>query len=287
MACDYVINIKITDDNKDGFATAPDGVLLDDKYRGMDSAEVFHLIYSEQPKGGQSDKGESLDSHDWDGAQDMTAEESRQLERDIDNAVRQGALSAGKIDGADTRDIDALMEPEVDWQSQLRQFVQETCVGDDFMTWERPNRRFIGQDVYLPSELSETMNELVIGIDTSMSISQAEVTKFLSEVQGIVLSVRPHILRLIYWDDAVRNVEVYEQNQLETLVTSTKPEGGGCTEPECVSKYIKDNGLQVDAVVMMTDGYISNWGQWSVPTLWACTRDHNVSPVGKTIHIKL
>ena len=43
IACDYVINIKIADDNKtDGFAKLPKGALLDAKYRGMDSAAVFN-----------------------------------------------------------------------------------------------------------------------------------------------------------------------------------------------------------------------------------------------------
>jgi len=44
MACDYVINLKIMDDNQDGFAKIPDGGLIDEKYRDMDTAQVFKLI---------------------------------------------------------------------------------------------------------------------------------------------------------------------------------------------------------------------------------------------------
>ena len=48
MACDYVINLKIMDDNKDGFATLPEGGLIDEKYRDMDTAQVFNLLRQEQ-----------------------------------------------------------------------------------------------------------------------------------------------------------------------------------------------------------------------------------------------
>jgi predicted metal-dependent peptidase len=48
QAMDYVINIKIADDNTDGFAVIPKGGLLDAKYRGMDTAQVFNLIHQSE-----------------------------------------------------------------------------------------------------------------------------------------------------------------------------------------------------------------------------------------------
>ena len=37
-------NIKLTDDNADGFAQMPKVGLLDAQYRGMDSAQVYNLL---------------------------------------------------------------------------------------------------------------------------------------------------------------------------------------------------------------------------------------------------
>ena len=53
-ACDYVINIKLTDDNKDGFAVMPKGGLLDERFRDMDSARVYKMLEQE----GEDDDGE-------------------------------------------------------------------------------------------------------------------------------------------------------------------------------------------------------------------------------------
>jgi predicted metal-dependent peptidase len=89
-ACDYVINIKLVDqDSKRGFITMPKSGLLDTKYRGMDSAQVYNLL-PESDEGGDGGDG-GMDDHDWDGAQEMTDEEEQQLAREIDEAVRQGA----------------------------------------------------------------------------------------------------------------------------------------------------------------------------------------------------
>ena len=106
MACDYVINLKIRDDNRDGFAKLPDGGLIDDKYSGMDSAQVFALIRKDMEEnerstgegGGTPTNGSGgMDEHDWEGAQELSEEEQRELARDIDEAIRQGAMVAGKV----------------------------------------------------------------------------------------------------------------------------------------------------------------------------------------------
>ena len=66
MACDYVINIEIVDEGKrsSGFVELPEGGLYDEKYRGLNSAEVFALL-PQQPKG----NGDGFDEHDWEGAE--------------------------------------------------------------------------------------------------------------------------------------------------------------------------------------------------------------------------
>ena len=69
-ACDYVINLKIADDNKDGFAVMPKDGLLDNKFRGMDSAQVYNILKQDQDEdGGDGGGGPSggFDEHDWDG----------------------------------------------------------------------------------------------------------------------------------------------------------------------------------------------------------------------------
>jgi len=295
VACDHVINIKIADENPDGFAKMPmkDGKpvgVLDIQYRGMDSAQVYHALPQDDDGSGGGSGGEDggLDSHDWEGAQDMPDEERKQLERDIDEAVRQGVLAAGKLGTGGRRDLDALLTPKVDWRDALREFINTTCAGNDYSTWRRPNRRFVSSGHYMPSGVSERVGELVIAIDTSGSIGGRELSQFLGEVKSICATVKPEAVRLLYWDTQVCADEKYADADVENIASSTKPAGGGGTDVRCVPKHITDKALKAQAVVVLTDGHLGGkWGQWTLPVLW-CIMGNNsaMADVGKTIHIQ-
>tara|TARA_B110000046_G_scaffold133692_1_gene139969 strand:+ start:2192 stop:3460 length:1269 start_codon:yes stop_codon:yes gene_type:complete len=315
-ACDYVINIRIVDDNKDdGFAKLPEGGLVDERFRGMDEAQVFHILRKEQdsqPPGGsggsdsqdnesgsgsgQADglengtlqSGAGLDQHDWDGAQELSDEEKHELARDIDEAIRQGALAAGKMGGTGNRDLGELLQPQVDWREVLREFVQTTCAGSDYSTYARPNRRLMSQGIYMPSGISEQVEELVIAIDTSGSIGQSELTEFLSEVKGVCDTVKPNKVRLLYWGCSVVGDESYDMHELEQLTTSTKPKGGGGTDVNCVTQYMAKKSIKPQAAIVLTDGYLyDGWGEWTCPVLWTILdNEHALADVGKTVHIK-
>ena len=316
-ACDYVINIRIVDDNKDdGFAKLPEGGLVDERFRGMDEAQVFNILRQEQdeqstgdsggsdsqdnesgdddPQGNESGSGSEqsagagLDQHDWDGAQELSDEEKRELARDIDEAIRQGAMAAGKMGGTGNRGLDELLQPQVDWREVLREFVQTTCAGSDYSTYARPNRRLMSQGIYMPSGVSEQVEELVIAIDTSGSIGQSELTEFLSEVKGVCDTVKPNKVRLLYWGSDVVGDESYDMHELDNLVTSTKPMGGGGTDVNCVTQYMAKKGIKPQAVIVLTDGHLyGGWGEWTCPVLWTILdNERALADVGKTVHIK-
>ena len=294
-ACDYVINVKLVDDNKvDKFATMTGALQagrFDEKYRGWDSAAVFHdLLKNAKPGGGQGqpgEPGEGFDAHDWDGAQDMPDADKQALAREIDEAVRQGALMAGKTGSGGDRSLEDLMQPQVDWRTALRDFITTTCTGSDFSTWKRPNRRFIGAGYYMPSGITERVQDIAVGIDTSGSIGAPELVSFLSEVRGIAESVRPERIHLLYWDTEVCQHEVYLEHDLPSLVASTKPAGGGGTMVECVPEYLNKMGISPQATIVLTDGYLGGgWGTWTCPVLWTILDNKNARPThGATLHI--
>lgn len=286
-ACDYVINLKLanTDACKEGWIKLPDGVLIDNSFADMDSAKVFKLLQS-RPKGGDGDEYNPFDEHKWDEAQEMSEQEQKDLAKEIDNALRQGALLAGKVGTGANRDLGDLLDPKQDWRELLRDFVTTTCAGKDYSTWRRPNRRYVGMDILMPSAISESLGEIVIGIDTSGSIGDEDLNAFLSEIKGICDTVKPSKVRLLYWDTAVRKQEVYLQDELDGLVHATKPAGGGGTDTTCVPQYLNEHGIKPECVVMLTDGYVGGWGQWSVPVLWCILNNKRATAdVGKTVHI--
>jgi predicted metal-dependent peptidase len=286
MACDYVINliIKDLDDDTGGFVRLPEGGLLSEDYRGMDSQQVFDALSD-----GDDDNdsgGDSLDDHDWESGEQMSDADREQLGKDIDQAIRQGRMAAEKLKGATSQTLGALVEPKVDWREQLRDFICAYTDGKDVSTWARPARRWLQHDVYMPSTVSESIDRIVVAVDTSYSIGDAELTKFLSEVQSLCAAVSPQQVDLLYWGTEVVKHEVYGRDKQGTLAQSTKHESGGGTDPSCVSDYLRENRINPECVVVLTDGEVPNWGRFDVPTLWCIVDNKRAHPTnGVAIHI--
>ena len=319
QACDYVINLMLKDLDTSGLIiTMPmfrDGPhigkpigLVDEKYRGMNTKQVFDILKQEQKdKGNKGESGDEggeggepcdgdgdggLDEHDWGGAKDMSEAEKADLERDIDQAIRQGLMAqkrAGGGAGGMNRELAELMEPKVNWREVLREFVKATCRAKDSSSWRRPNRRYLSTGLYMPSLIGEKVGHIVIAVDTSGSVGMAELAEFLSEVKGVAEEVNPDVIDLIYWDSAVAGHEIYTDSEVANIIDSTKPRGGGGTSPSCVSRYLKDKAIEPECIIVLTDGYVGgDWGNdWTAPIMWAITGGGDmVADHGKTIHIK-
>lgn len=293
MACDYVINLMIHDSDPSGHqVTLPEGGLLDEKYRGMDAGTVYKLLEEDMKNGkangggeGKEEGGEGFDEHDWESADALSEDEKQQLAREIDQALRQGALLAGKLSGNVPREIAEAMEAKVNWREVLRDFVSSICADKDNSTWRRPNRRWVDQDVYMPSSIGEAVGRIVVGIDTSGSIGQAEIGQFLGELISICNHVQPEGIDLLYWDTEVAGHEKYDRGDFEALMSSTKPAGGGGTDPSCVPEYIEQHKMNPECVIMLTDGYVGSWGRWKHHVFWGITSKGIAADVGTSVYV--
>jgi predicted metal-dependent peptidase len=300
MACDYVINLMLRDlDPTEAFMAMPrnkDGKvmgLIDERFRGMNAKQVFDILKQEQEKRGKGQgqgEGEGFDEHDWDGAK-LSEDDAKELEREIDQAIRQGLIAEQKVKGNGRSDLaralGELTTPKVDWREQMREFVKSVCAGKDTSSWRRPNRRFIGSDIYLPTLVSERVNRLVVATDTSGSIGNAELNAAMAEFVGICDQVKPEHIDLLYWGSHVAGHETYDGADASNIVSSTRPIGGGGTSPSCITAYIKEKNLDADCVVVFTDGEVgTDWGgTWPCPVLWCVINGKQVATTGKTIHI--
>lgn len=301
-ACDYVINLQLRDiDPEERIIAMPkyrEGVnkgkvmgLIDEKYRGMNAKQVFDLL--KQEYGGEGGGGEGFDDHDWEGAKELSEEDKKKLERDIDQAIRQGLMAqqklAGKGTGGISRELEELLQPKIDWREVLREFVKSTCRARDTSSWRRPNRRYLSTDTYMPSMIGQRVGHLVVAVDTSGSIGNAELAEFLSEVKGIAEEVNPEKVDLLYWGTSVEQHEEYTESEVPNIVSSTKPVGGGGTAPSCISTYIAEKKIEPECVIVLTDGYVGDdWGKdWTAPLLWVITGGNKVmAATGKTIHVE-
>ena len=281
MAADYVINLEILDLSKKypTFLTLPASALVDEKFRGMSTPEVFNALKDQGEDGGG---GGGFDEHNFD---ELSEEEREAVTTEIDQAVRQGALLASKLGGNVDRAFESLMEPQVDWREQLSEFMTYLSGGKDDSTWRRPNRRWLSQDIYLPSYISTTMGPLVVGIDTSGSLGMKELASFLSEIVALCETVKPEVLHLIECDATIQSHEVFGQDSLGQVAAKRSMKGGGGTDMRVIFDYIKKNNIKPEAVIVLTDGYTPWPEQVEYPTLWGITTKYITAPVGTSLYI--
>lgn len=133
----------------------------------------------------------------------------------------------------------------------------------DFCEWDR---RFIHAGLYLDALAGESLTAHVC-IDTSGSIDEEELGRFLSELQGILRSY-PHLSAFLYYADA----DLHGPYELSADHDPPVPKGGGGTSfvPffEAVNKL---NAAETQLCIYLTDG----WGEFpktsTHPTLWVVT----------------
>ena len=312
-ACDYVINIQLLDMDPDGKLlhmpkdknTGAAIGLVDARFRGMDTRQVFDILMQEKQDGGggggdgegggeqsdgESDSSGGLDQHDWeDAVNGMSKEEQEQLGRDIDQALRQGGIYAGKVGGNMPREIGELLKPKVNWREVLRRFVRTSLKDRDSVSWRRAHKNYLWQDVILPSIMGKRVKSLVIAMDTSGSIQGPILTEFLSEMNAIVRDIGADRIDVLYWDTQVAGHETYKGTNKD-IVHRTNPRGGGGTDPDCVVDFMHEHELKPDALIMLTDGYMhSNKPKWAAikaPTLWCVIgNDSYQVPNGQKLNI--
>lgn len=308
-AVDFAINLPIKDiaDASNGKIEVPDMALLDEKYRGMSAFEIFKELYEEkhggggggggEPEegdGGKGDEQQGHDEHDWSRSEQMSPEDLQEHQEKVKELVEQGRklaetreVEAGKGAGGLDDLLSEFLEPRVDWRAALRNYLTQRFRGTLMATFSRLNRRMLAQGRVWPSRYDNRIAELMDACDTSGSMwgYQQQVR---SELVALAEQLKPKVLHHVDWDTVVEQHEIIRDGDGEK-VKGLRVTGGGGTDPSCIPNYLREKNLMPKVVVVLTDGYFSNSGNWptGVDVLWIIFGNKSwTPPAGHTaIHV--
>ena len=272
--------------------------LYDSKYKGMSAEEVYDDLYENADKINIDDLmkrllDEHLDSDGQPGEGDgdgdkpgnsrpkLSESEKKEIRDEIKEAVLAAAQAsgAGNLPGGVKRMIKDLVEPVMNWRELLLQQIESTVKSD--FTWARPSRRSWHMDAVMPGMKPGEQIDVVIGIDTSGSITDKDLKAFLSEIQGIMEAYDEYRITVMGWDTEVHNVGVFTSDNLEDIA-SFEPGGGGGTDPHCVWKYLQDNDIEPKKLIMFTDFCFFGWSPEEVEqycdTVWIIKGNKSAEP---------
>ena len=303
IAADYAINNFLDNYNRESGnrrLPLPDGGCLDHKYDDMSAEEILATLRRTQkpkPQSGDGDgdgdgkpsAGRTKAQGGWGefekpaGTDELSADD---MEKEWERRMVQAATAAkmqGNMPGCIEALINHLVDPKVPWQDVLNRFFDATSAND--YTFREPDRRFLPDDIILPSLRDETLGEIVVAVDTSGSIfgDKDALASFQGEINSIIERTRPSKVHLIYCDAAVAHVDEYYDGE-PVVIT---PRGGGGTDFRPVGTYIRDHNIDPRACIYLTDLYGTfPDNEWPFPTIW-CTYGNpdGVAPFGQTIAI--
>jgi predicted metal-dependent peptidase len=187
----------------------------------------------------------------------------------------QGGLSSNLA-----RLVDAALKPIVAWNDVMRRFV--TAPAKVEYTYARPKRRFVSQDLYLPSLGGASMGEILELIDCSGSITDEVLAQYSAETNAIKQDLRPSKIHVIYFDHDVCGYEVFGPDDELVL----RPHGGGGTRFSPAFAYALAQDIQPECCVVLTDMYCSDFGPApDYPVLWVTTGAEQ-APWGEIVSMK-
>lgn len=197
--------------------------------------------------------------------------------------AKNAAKMQGKLSSGLERLVSEIVKPVVDWREVLRRFVSERAKID--YSFARPKRRFLGEDLYLPSLTGEKMGSLTVAVDCSGSVDDILLAKFAAEINAIKQDAHPSRIEVIYFDSKVlRPAEIFEAEQDVIL----SPIGGGGTAFSPVFKYINAQSEAPVAVVFLTDLCCNDFGPTpEYPVLWAVLEGNKnlEAPFGEIVEV--
>jgi len=288
IACDAVINTQYLY-GKPGISFVEGGVYMPE----YADANVWNVkaVYDDLKKNGKAKPTSGHDSHDWESAEQVTEEDAKDIEVQVDNALRQASL-ASSIGANMPRSITQMLVPEVDWKSLLAEFFKSACSGNDKQTWRRPHKTYVAYDLYIPAPYSESIGRVLIAGDTSGSVDDRMLSVIMGYMQQLVDETQPSGVDIAWWGSKVVGVDSFERGAMDTLANVVRPVGGGGTTPSCITNWMyEEKRDDYVCAVVITDGefYGDSVGDWGdLPVLWLVVNNRPVPniPVGQTVQVR-
>ena len=200
----------------------------------------------------------------------------RRAEREADIAISlslQSAPGAAGLAQSVRRAVEGGVRPKVDWREALRRFIED-CADADY-AWTMPNRRYLWQDLYLPSRHEQTIAGIALAVDCSGSIDAGELAVFCEELSGILDHFDTE-LWVVYHDAAATGHERFTRADRPLKLA---PKGGGGTDYRPVPPELARLGVRPACLVWFTDFECDAFPEEpDYPVLWCATREPAVSP---------
>lgn len=242
------------------------------------------FYYEQIPKNNEFEgEGENqINNHEtWKDFQDMTETEKKLVENQIDYQAKNTAETCQKMIGSLPGELKSYLnslfieKPQVfNWKAYFRRVIGNLITSELYLTRMRPSRRFSDSR----GVRFKRKPHVLVGVDTSGSVSNDELDDFFSEIHHLWKSgVKVTIAQI---DTKIEHIEEYNGRFNKEIY------GRGGTEFTDLVNYYNEHRKDFSTLVIFTDGYVSLNLPPFLNGVWVITKNgqHQNYP-GTTIYI--
>ena len=229
------------------------------------------------------ENGDVPDHGTWEEFDDLSEAEKKLIDKQIqkvlsdakEQTIKKRGSIPGEIEGVIT--IEEIVAPKFDWRGYMRRFTGISTKVFTKKIRRKENRKFPES----PGLKLKMKQHMLLGIDTSGSVSDSELQEFMSEIHHIYKAGVD--VTIIQCDTSINSIESYK-GKFELNVI-----GRGGTEFDPVLEYYNENQKRYTSLVYFTDGECNTHVKPKGHVLWVLSERSNMneSLPGKVIKLEL
>jgi len=277
IATDAVIN-----DSLSGEFTMPKNIVLDRKLSRDDMDNIINAekVYEKLTNGNQNkNNGNGLtnagfDKHIYKGSgQPLISKEE----------LSKIVSSISKLPGGERNplleEIKSILFPKLDWRKILTKYLRRMIT--DFSDWSRPKEYLYEYGIFPRLKIDDVKLHALVALDVSGSINNEMLSEFIGATYEIINQMNADIT-VIQFDTSVRKVEKHF-----TPSRNYKVFGRGGTDFNCIRHWIRENRVNADVLIIISDGYADNSDiNFGMETIFLIKDNPNFrSNFGRVIHL--
>lgn len=221
--------------------------------------------------------------HNWEEFDNLSDVEKKLLSSQIDHQLKEIATQLkgrGTVPSEMKEYIDSLFvvtPPKFNWKAYLRRFFGGSYETFTVLQRRKPNKRYEEN----PGLKIKDRNHILVGIDTSGSVSSKELEEFLNEIHHIFKAGTD--VTVCQFDSMIQHIETFNPKTEFTF------HGRGGTDFSPVVEYANANTRKYTSLCVFTDGEAPAPEKCKLPTLWVHSEQSNIneSLIGLKIKLEL
>lgn len=251
------------------------------------------------------DKLAKSEGYDQEGGSDSSVEQDwKEASMKAANQIPQRGDGWSKLKAT----IEGLYKVQTDWKKILRSIVGKSINTADKRQAYANKNILVSQDRIARTDKDkyDTIDYMIVFIDTSGSMSNAQIKQILCEVYDMALKKKPLKIYVMYCDTKIQHIDEYRNlKDLKNDAIHTTRHGGGGTAVQPLWDILKtDRRFKVkhpDLIMIFTDGGIEynqnnkitinrdkktmNWLVWCIMDNPSCDLANN-DRLTKIVHLK-